>query len=168
MEENQSTTSFNNQNFSQNNQNIPFQPSVPQPPPPPAEPPVIPTSSNVPPPPVQPSTVSLEPPPKNHFKTFFYLLTILILLTTAIALGIIIIKSINLKISQPRQPNIIEPQETIIPSPTPEEEVNSDLKSLENQSSSDEIKDIEKDLQNTDFTNLEKEISSISSEIEND
>lgn len=54
---------------------------------------------------------------------------------------------------------------TVAPTPTPSEEVDEGTKKLEEQGTSDEITDIETDLNATDLTEIDKELTDIENEL---
>lgn len=130
-------------------------PTPPPPPPPPQQPPVAPLPE---------SPEETQTPPKSHPKTIFYILLLLVVIITFAALAMIYMKFAGSNTSQLEQNTNQLQEEVQIPEPTIVE-TDEDTKALQTQGSSDEVSDIEKDLKNTDLTNLDKELSSISSEI---
>lgn len=129
-----------------------MQPSPVQPQQPPVAPPL----------PNQPDIA--EPPPKSHPKTIFYILLILVVIITLAALSMIFLNFAGFNSNQPEEQSSNQLQEIPIPESTIIG-VDQETQDLQTQGSSDEISDIEKDLKNTDLMTLDKELSSISSEI---
>jgi len=115
-------------------------------------------------PPVPPPKVTQPPPTAAKPKTFLYLLVVLVVIVTIISLGIILFN-----FSKPREspvsqvsptPAAVTSQPTI--TVTAEDQA---TQNLSTQGTSDEIADIEKDLNNTDLTNIDKEVDDINLEL---
>lgn len=137
-----------------------------------SQPPV--TSS---PPSVSPPTIPVPPPPvsfpeegikpEHKPKT---LITILVVIVVLLIIGALVMVALNFsgksvpvkeevkKETQEQSVKIPQPTLTYIP-------VDSDTKALSTQGTSDEITDIEKDLNNTDFSNLDREVEDINSQL---
>lgn len=154
----------------QQNQNTQLPESKPVSPPPanpvPQEsyqPPIPPPKVTQPPPPITAVQPVQEGSP-NKPKTFLYLLVVLVVIVTIISLGIILFnfsKPSEPKISQVTPtPAAVTSQPTI--TVTAEDQT---TQNLSTQGTSDEIADIEKDLNNTDLTNIDKEVNDINSEL---
>lgn len=128
--------------------------------------------------PIAPKVVTLQPPPvpeasvnstenippqSNKPKAILYILVAVVLIITLFALGFIFFNFLKTE-EAAKTANIIP--EVTIPQPTisPFAE-DSETEKLKTQGTSDEVVDIEKDLKNTDFTNIDKEIGSISSQL---
>lgn len=149
------------------NQSAPT-PTVPSGPTPPNLPPVSPVESGPTQPPVMPPTSS---PPElgseGRSKTFLYLLVVIVVIVTVIALALIFFNfsktAVKSTTKTPVQKQQVSP--TIAPTVmvTPED---NDTNTLMQQGTSDDPADIEKDLLNTNLDNLDKESSSISSELQ--
>lgn len=145
----------------QQNQNTQLPESKPVSPPP-ANP--VPQESYQPP--IPPPKVTQPPPPPITAKpkTLLYLLVVLVVIVTIISLGIILFN-----FSKPREspvsqvtstPAAVTSEPTI--TVTAEDQA---TQNLSTQGTSDEIADIEKDLNNTDLTNIDKEVDDINSEL---
>lgn len=104
----------------------------------------------------------IEKPPTNNSKIILYILLVLIVLVTLVALGYIIFN-----FSQPKQPvgqtTQIPTVTTVAEEITPVEE--DETQKLLNQGTSDEVSAIEKDLNDTNLTNLDKEVGDINNEL---
>lgn len=121
-------------------------------PPPPTPPPVT-------PPPPQPEEVK---PPGKSSKIILYTLVIIVVVVTIAAL-VMIFQSFTKTSQESSKETEIQVE---LPQPTITfASEDKDTEVLSEQGSSDEVADIEKDLQNTDFSNLDREIGSISSEL---
>ncbi len=182
----------NNQNTTSNNSlpqnsNKPITPQIPTPnfSPPPlqtssmansfetaeAMPPQNPTTGLTSPPPpsvVPPTSGGDEEHKGKGKKTILYLLLIFIMLSTIIALALIILNySKNGEAPVSETPNLDNAQISI-PAPSITAVVESDdaeTKALSEQGTTDEVNDIETDLNNTDLTNIDKETTTIDSEL---
>ncbi|MCL5019007.1 MAG: hypothetical protein M1426_00815 [Patescibacteria group bacterium] len=153
----------------QQNQNPPVPETKPVPPPVnpvPQEPviPVVPPVNPVPPPVppvVTPGPVQENLP--NKPKTILYLLIVLVIIATIASLGVILFN--YSKPSTPVSQVTATPTAVAaLPTPTMAAEDPATQK-LTSQGTSDEIADIEKDLNNTDLTNIDKEVGDINSEL---
>lgn len=137
----------------------PQQPQTTQPPSESFEPAVSPVQTS-PIPPSQP----IEPSSDGHPKAPLYLLVLIVMIVTIAALSLIFLnfsKPVEPKpstASQNQKPTTSQPTATIIPE-------DKDTKALEMQGTSDDPNEIEKDLNKTDFSTLDKEAGSISAEL---
>ena len=101
-------------------------------------------------------------PKTNFFEKFWYLFVILAVVLVGVIFGLWISnKQAALRISQ-----ITPPVEQLTPTPLPEAaEIDQQTATLENQQASDEISPIEADIQATDLTGIDKELTDIEAEI---
>ncbi len=172
MMENQNLTSNNNQN-NQSTGGIdqPLTNSQPLESPPPT----LSFNQNTGIPNQAPSTFSSSPNPavitntsekKPNLKLVFYLILILIMAATAVALAIIIFNTTK---NQPILQESLkqEDQSIVLPTPTvvEEEEIDQTTQDLQQQDVSDELNSIEQDLEQTNFTDLDKELENINQEL---
>ncbi len=121
----------------------------------PAQPPVVPQTQEQA---VTQAEEMLEEGKPNLLKRFWYLFLIF---------GVLIILSLGIlvygyqKLSQEKPASIPTP----MPTPTPIEETDEQTSALENQGTSDEITDIEDDLEATNLSDLDQELEDIDSEL---
>jgi len=98
--------------------------------------------------------VGTPEPKKSGLQQYWYLLVALVLVVFMSVGGIWFIKQ-----------GRFNPQPSPTPFPSPTAEADQGTEALDEQGSSDEIDEIEKDLDNTDLNNLDKELSDIESEL---
>lgn len=97
-----------------------------------------------------------EPEPKPSFLDRFWFVFVIAALICLIGIGVLLF----LNRRQAARVTV-----TPTPTPTPVEEVDEATKQLEEQGTSDEITDIEVDLNATDLTELDKELTDIENEL---
>ena len=101
----------------------------------------------------------------NFFEKYWYLSVILAIVLVGIVGSLWFY---NQKVLQERATQIDqEIEEMTVEEITTQSEIDEQTMALEEQSDSDEITHIETDLQSTDFSNLDKEITDIEYEIDN-
>ena len=94
----------------------------------------------------------------NLLERFWFIPVILAILSMIIVVGL---WTVNQGFFSPKA----TPTPTPMPSPTPETETDSQTDALEEQGTSDEIGAIETDLENTDLSNIDQELTDIEGEL---
>ena len=100
----------------------------------------------------------------NFFEKFWYIFVIIAL---ALLVAVIILWANNKKSLSRQESQIGQPVQQVVTQPTPTIVSDVTTANLEAQSDSDEVRDIENDINATDLTNLDKEIADIEQEINN-
>lgn len=90
---------------------------------------------------------------------------IIVTLDVILVLGLVVMGVSYWRISQTRSLPSPTPTPTSLPTPTPSEETDAQTSTLEEQGTSDEIEDIEADLEATDLSEIDKELEDIESEL---
>jgi len=98
--------------------------------------------------------VETPEPKKSGLQQYWYLLVALVLVVFMSVGGLWFIKQ-----------GSFLPQPSPTPSPSPTTEGDQDIGALEEQGTSDEIDEIETDLESTDLSDLDKELTDIESEL---